>query len=180
MRRTILAVVLALGAGVSHAGQFACRMVPASDTDCDPLIRDLVAHEFMERFPADRFEIVIVGQSTQYDDGTASGFATVGVAPKGKVVLAQTLSRMMFKLDQPASADVVEQEQQDTVRRAVADSMRRMGYRTVTSRMITDGDVYRTETVVTPVSRKCHQVKRGLGYNDGTGHEAWGLFEECD
>ena len=67
-----------------------------------------------------------------------------------------------------------------TVRRAVADSMRRMGYRTVTSRMITDGDVYRTETVVTPVSRKCHQVKRGLGYNDGTGHEAWGLFEECD
>lgn len=49
---------------------------------CAALITDLVSDKFTTKFPADKWQIVVIGSFTPYSNGGGVGFAVAGVSKK--------------------------------------------------------------------------------------------------
>jgi len=75
-----LAAALILAAPLtSHAGRYVCQGY--GDNGCAEHIRDLVTDDFTQRYPADKFKIVVVYAFIPYSDGGGVGYAMAGVSP---------------------------------------------------------------------------------------------------
>lgn len=78
-----LAATIALAMPLaSHAGRYVCQGY--GDNGCAEHISDLVTDEFTQRYPADKFKLVVVYAFIPYSDGGGVGYAMAGISPQLK------------------------------------------------------------------------------------------------
>jgi len=78
IKSTLLVVFLGICFPVL-AGEFKCHAF--GDSGCAHLINDVVTDKFIDKFPAKKYEIVVIYQFQIYSDGGGVGYAVAGVAP---------------------------------------------------------------------------------------------------
>jgi hypothetical protein len=126
LRPLLLAALLAVPA-VARAGDFVttCNFQSDALKDCGSNFADIVTDRFIERFPADRFEIFVFSNVTAFDEGGMIAYAAVGVVPLGSHQFPQLrfLTSRAGAEDKRYTAAELGENERDVARDAVQSLM---------------------------------------------------------